>query len=51
MDRIEDRGCTLLTAGVKLKNAQNHSLIRARGEAEVSEPIIYGILHLLAVLA
>ena len=35
----------LLPAGGKVKNAQNHRQIDARGEAEGIKPVIYGILY------
>ena len=35
----------LLTEGGKVKNAQNHKQIDARGEVEGIKPVIYGILY------
>ena len=35
----------LPTAGGKVKNAQSHRQIDARGEAEGIKPVIYGILY------
>ena len=37
----------LPTTGGKVKNAQNHRRIDARGEAESSKPVMYGILYCL----
>ena len=42
---IYKRNSTLPTAGGKVKNAQNHRQIDARGEAEGIEPVIYGIFY------